>query len=382
MIAGSLDDNLVAGVGQPVEGAVAEGGIVEETEPFLHGPIGCDDETGDPVTADYELVQISRLLGCKAMEAIIESVDEFYSENLAQEVMKGLREAASRGFWMAPYVPFGYRRVYVRDGAKKRPRLEVDEDKAAVVRRIFRLTLQGRSPVEIIRILNDEGIASPREKLWLKTTVQKVLVNESYTGTLIWGRSSKDGTPHVRVNGAFPALVTMRDFRQVAEVLQSRAPNRIHPRRATSPYLLSGLAKCEPCRKALTAAEAKSGKYSYYVCQSLLKRGRRSCNTPRLNAKYFEGLIVGSIRDNILTESNITDLVRIANEEMDDVAKDQRKALRTIRRELGDVKRRLARIWEVIETSKSTSTMPQNGWRNSGKERRNSRLLKRRPKTI
>ena len=34
------------------------------------------------------------------MEAIIESVDEFYSENLAQEVTRGMREAASRGFWV------------------------------------------------------------------------------------------------------------------------------------------------------------------------------------------------------------------------------------------------------------------------------------------
>ena len=34
----------------------------------------------------------------KLMEAIIESVDEFYSENLAQEVVRGMREAASRGF--------------------------------------------------------------------------------------------------------------------------------------------------------------------------------------------------------------------------------------------------------------------------------------------
>ena len=45
----------------------------------------------------------------KLMEAIIESVDEFYSENLAQEVTRGMREAASRGFWVASRVPYGYR---------------------------------------------------------------------------------------------------------------------------------------------------------------------------------------------------------------------------------------------------------------------------------
>ena len=49
--------------------AFAQDGAAEETEPFLHGPVGCDDEAGDPMTADYELVEISRLLGCAAMES-------------------------------------------------------------------------------------------------------------------------------------------------------------------------------------------------------------------------------------------------------------------------------------------------------------------------
>ena len=44
----------------------------------------------------------------KLLEAIIESVDEFYSENLAQEVTRGTREAASRGLWMTSYAPDGY----------------------------------------------------------------------------------------------------------------------------------------------------------------------------------------------------------------------------------------------------------------------------------
>ena len=48
----------------------------------------------------------------KLMEAIIESVDEFYSENLAPGGRPGMREAASRGFWVASRVPYGYSRVY------------------------------------------------------------------------------------------------------------------------------------------------------------------------------------------------------------------------------------------------------------------------------
>ena len=93
----------------------------------------------------------------KLMEAIIESVDEFYSANLAEEVSRGMREAASRGFWVATFAPYGYRKVYVQDGAKKRPKLELDPPADAVVKRVFDMALQGKSSLDITKTLNAEG---------------------------------------------------------------------------------------------------------------------------------------------------------------------------------------------------------------------------------
>ena len=121
------------------------------------------------------------------MEAIIESVDEFYSENLAQEVVRGMREAAIRGFWVSTYAPFGYRKVSVQDGAKKRPKLELDSPADAVVRRIFQMALQGKSTLDITKALNGEGIPTSTGKHWLKSTVHRILSNEAYTGTLVRG---------------------------------------------------------------------------------------------------------------------------------------------------------------------------------------------------
>ena len=89
----------------------------------------------------------------------------------------------------------------------------------------------------------------------------------------------------------------------------------------------------------------------YYICHSLLKRGKGTCKTPWLNAKSFEKLIVNEIRENVLTESNIRDLVKLLDEEMDGVARDQRERLQNIEEELEDVKKRLARIWNHIETT-------------------------------
>ena len=287
----------------------------------------------------------------KLMEAIIESVDEFYSENLAQEVMRGMREAASRGFWISSRAPYGYNRVMVQDGAKKRPMLEVNETEATLVRRMFQMADGGKTLLDITKTLNQEGIASPKGKNWRKTTIYKLLTNEVYTGTMVWGAHSKDKAPPVRVENAFPALVSRGVFNRVVSLLESRAPVHSHPRRSASSYLLSGIVKCRTCGKALSGQESKSGQFAYYVCQSLMKQGSGACDAPRLNARKFEGMIVEQIRENILTESNIRDLVRLVDEEMDGVAREQRERLETAEAELAEVRRKTDRLWHVVESS-------------------------------
>ena len=287
----------------------------------------------------------------RLLEGIIESVDEYYSENLAQEVVRGMREAASRGFWVSTNAPYGYRKVHVQDGAKRRPRLELDPPHDAVARRIFEMVLSGKSVLDVTKTLNDEGVPNSNGRKWIKTTIHNMLSNEAYTGTLLWGQRAKDGQEPVRVEDAFPAIVSQQDFQKVRKLLGSRAPKQANPRRAASPYLLSGLARCRSCNKAMTAAEAKGGKYTYYVCHSLLKQGSGACDCPRLNARNFEDLIIANIRDNILTESNIRELVKLVDEEMDGVAREERDRLEAIEHELEDVKRRLARIWQLLETT-------------------------------
>ena len=287
----------------------------------------------------------------KLMEAIIESLDEFYSENLAQEVMRGMREAASRGFWVGSSVPYGYVRVMVQDGGKKRPKLELDPARSVVVRRMFEMAAAGASTLDIARVLNSEGVGSSTGKLWSKAMVHYVLANEAYTGTLVWGTNAKDKAPPVRVEDAFPAIVSQEVFRHVADLMRSKAPAKVHPRRVASAYLLSGLVRCGSCGRALTGHTAKSGRFAYYICQSLVQRGREACDALRLNSKKFERLIIQQIRDNILTEDNVRRLVRMVDEEMDGQAREQQAKLESIDGELAEVRQRMDRLWNAVETS-------------------------------
>ena len=168
---------------------------------------------------------------------------------------------------------------------------------------------------------------------------------------MVWGANAKDNGEPVRVEKAFPAIVTKAKFQLVGKRLSSRAPKFSHPRRVGSSYLLSGLVKCEACKMPLTGRFAKSGQYSYYVCQSNISFGKDACNTPTLNARRFEELVIAKIRSNVLTKGNIRELVKVVAEEMDGVTREQRKSLRAIEDELEDVKKKLGRIWRHIETT-------------------------------
>ncbi len=56
------------------------------------------------------------------------------------------------------------------------------------------------------------------------TSVHNILTNEAYTGTLVWGANAKDKGEPVRVEKAFPAILTKAQFQLVGKRLSSRAP--------------------------------------------------------------------------------------------------------------------------------------------------------------
>ena len=228
------------------------------------------------------------------------------------------------------------------------------------------------------KTLNAEGIPTTNGKKWLKTTIHAMLDNEAYTGAVVWESTPRTARLRCGSRTPIPPSYPRGEFQRVRKLLGSRAPKRMNPRRASSPYLLSGLLRCQTCGKAMTAAEAKSGKYTYYVCHSLLKRGSGACKTPRLNAKNFEELIVTNIRENVLTESNIRDLVKLLDEEMDGVAAEQRERLETIEEELDEVKRRLAASGRPSRPPTSRWPMPQTASGSTGSARRIWRSPQRR----
>ena len=243
----------------------------------------------------------------------------------------------------------------MNDGGKERPTLEVDPATAPVVREILEKSLRGSGLKEICKELNDRGVTN-RGKRWYKGTLHYVLRNEAYTGTAVWGKTSKGEKSQdpVRVEGAWPALVSRELFDGVQQAMRERAPKVRRPARVGSRFLLSGLLKCGVCGRPYSAQGAKSGQFAYYICGTLFRNGAGTCSARYLNAPRLEEFVVEKIRERILNEETIVALVTLVAEEIDAIAGEMSGRLEVIEAELSDVRKRLEKLYEAIETSELT----------------------------
>ena len=293
------------------------------------------------------------------LEGIIETIDEFYSENLGQDIRRGMRENAERGFFNGSRPPYGLRRVPVQDGSKTRYKLEPEsEDSIAVrvVRRIFDLAVEGVGCKEIAKILNDEGIYTSTGQRWGKTTIHKVLTNEAYCGTLVWGGrpghpAIRSGISPVRIEDAWPAIINKDKFQFVQKKMASKAPIEIHPRVVPSFYLLSGLLYCS-CGRAMIGRSAKSHQYYYYMCNRSYKQGKDACSARSLPKDKLEYIVIEQIKERILNDEWLEELVGLVNEELDTNHSEYKDRLDLIDAELTEINIRLSRNYDALETGK------------------------------
>ena len=293
------------------------------------------------------------------LEGVIESIDEFYSASLGQDIKRGMRENAQRGFFNGSRPPYGFHKVPVQDGAKTRYKLEPDpEDSVAVtvIRRMFSMALQDTGTKEIAKVLNAEGLRTRNGNRWGKTTVHKILNNEAYCGTLLWaGRPGhlaiRSGEPPVRVESAWPAIIDPATFALVQQIMASRRPEQIHPRTLPSHYLLSGFLFCS-CGHAMIGRSAKSHQYYYYACNGSFKKGKDACAARALPKDRLERLVIKQVKERVLNRESLEHLVEMANQELDSHRDVVNERLDTTQAEISSVQTRLSKLYDALETNK------------------------------
>ena len=139
------------------------------------------------------------------IEAIAQSENESRSENIKWGIKQRVANGSSKLYDRKCY---GYKHDH--DGS-----LIIDDAEAKNVQMIYNLYLQGKSVLGILKELEQRGIKSPtRKDKWCKRTIDVMLSNEKYTGTVRLLDSDKHEVQYMSENNN-PSIISKEIFQAV-----------------------------------------------------------------------------------------------------------------------------------------------------------------------
>ena len=297
----------------------------------------------------------------RLMEHIIEDIDEFYSDNLSEEVRFGQREVAQRGYWPGNRSPYGYNLQKVREegGNAYHNIFVIDPLTAPIVRRIIEEAKAGHSQRDIRKGLDRDGIPPPEDPFtkaekakagkWAGTTISDIVHELKYTGLIVWGENSTSGLPPVIAKGRHEPIVDPDDREEAARAMSGKAPSITHPRNAGSVYMLSGLLFCRLCGMPLSVRPSKNQTSKFYQCYTRKNYTVEVCHCPNLNVQKMQERVLSAVLDDILCTSNIQRAVKKMAEELTGPYEEKTSRLRTIENELTEVTNRKAVVMDAHE---------------------------------
>lgn len=151
------------------------------------------------------------------MISVMESLAQAENESRSENIRMGLAMRAANG------TSGLYKRKLYGYTKNINGELVIDEEQAKNVRDIFRWYLDGASVLGIIKKLYDVGILSPTGKeKWNKRTIETMLSNEKYTGTVTLLDSATQEYEY-QMKECIPPIITESEFRAVQEEKKNRS---------------------------------------------------------------------------------------------------------------------------------------------------------------
>ena len=223
------------------------------------------------------------------VHGIMSSIAEFYSQNLATEVTKGLQQKLSQG-GTPMRAPIGYLNVRCTDEQGREIRtIETDPDRAPLIRWAFERYATGETSVaELLRDLTARGLVSvatpkrPSRPLG-RNALYRVLTNPYYAGIIRY-----KGALHP---GAHKPIVDPALFDAVQTLLKARTAKQT--RHVKHAHHLKGLLHCGTCGSRMLldfATNPRGTTYAYFVCSGRAAK-RTTCTRRAVPVQLAERLV-------------------------------------------------------------------------------------------
>ena len=272
-------------------------------------------------------------------------INEMPVTDTSKKVKSVIRRRQEDGRWICA-APYGYI-------VNKKQQFEVVPVEADIVRRIYRMYIDGWGYKKIANSLTDEGIPTPRmaererkiaegedyrrsvKSAWSIATVQGILDNDFYIGTLRQGKYTRakingrdilrDEVEQIVIENHHQPIMDYRTFAAVRALREKRAKYNYRGVKINE-NVYSGFLECGDCGAPMFALSRRDLKPAY-TCGTYHRRGTAGCTTHHIRVDKLDELVklyVRKVRD------NSAEMLAKLNEELarepEDVAETERSA--------------------------------------------------------
>ena len=309
--------------------------------------------------------------------------NEWHARDTSKKLRQMYKSKGNSGKHTASHALFGY----VKSETDKNQWL-VDPDAAEVVRRIFRMTIEGKGPTQIANALEAERVPSPSYYLaqkglgngknkeyadpyrWHGTTVCYILERVEYMGHMVnfktYKANFKDRQRHktpddklVIYENTHDEIIDPGTWETANRLRQNSKRRRLNSYGEANP--LTGLMYCYDCGAKLYNERGftSNGKWKdLYICSSNRKR-TTNCTAHRINTNTINELVLDALRTvSEYARGNETEFTQQVNEmfstQQAGNIKAQRKKLTASQKRRDELDKLIQRIYEDMVSGRIT----------------------------
>lgn len=290
-------------------------------------------------------------------------INDMYVRDISKKIRSSLIERKKAGNFLGVTAPYGYQK-----DPNNKFHLIINEKEAEVVKRVFRLYLEGNGLTRIAQILTKDGIPVPGESRdigktrrtalyssWKQTTIRRILDNRVYLGELVQFKRRKINYKSKRritvpeeeryiCKGTHEAIIDEEDFNTIQNILKKNKSFK----GTRHDYLFKGLLYCAECGARLNItysnyALKKYGEYRYTtICYSYSRLYSDICTRHSNSIPELEEVLIKHIKEvckRYINENLQDELISMAKKQKQLELKQitNEKKLETLEQKISDI---------------------------------------------
>ena len=293
------------------------------------------------------------------LETFFEGMDQYYSLDLAREVMKGHKKNARACKHNGGLPALGF------DVDKETQTYLINEREAQGVKIIFEMYDAGFSYDAIIRELNIKGFKTKTGRPFSKNSISDILRNEKYVGVYTYNRrqhkvkgkrnnrKEKPADQIVRIPGGMPQIIEQELWDRVQARIAGRKhnPGERARNKAITQYLLTGKIECGQCGFAMVGKNGGTWgdkkRYDYYICNN--RERTHQCKAKMIRRDIIERQILEELEIKILNPEVFPSLAKEIQKGMQNLGGESKKELIYLKAEIAKVQVKINNMLELIE---------------------------------